>query len=291
MMLQKQRNDLFASKQKYSPAKRVNFYINRVMAKRSGKIRAQYTYYTHILRIILYRVVVKLEDRDRILKAYHQDFGGHFGRHKTFSKISERYFWKGMKKDVVEYIAHCDRCQRVNRNISNDAPPLHPIAVPKELWAQVGMDLIGPLPKTPRGNQYICGLSCYLSKWPEAVAIPQKCAAYVAEVLYGKICHLGAMETLITDQGREFVNQLNDELCDKFHIQHRIASLYHPQTNGLQERMNQTLKNAILKMVDDHAENWDLFLNGVLFSYRTAVVLEFHHLRLCMGVKLDFQLI
>ncbi len=214
--------------------------------------------------------MVKKGDVRRILSACHGTLG-HFGRDKTFQKVTERYYWKGVKCDVNKFIQNCNMCQRVNRKLPGEDPPLHPVAVPKVVWSQVGMDLIGPLPTTPRGNSYICGLTCYLSKWPKAVPMPRKSAADVASVLFSKICQLGAMDTLITDQGREFINELNDNLCERFKIDHRIASPYHPQSNGLQERMNQTIKNSILKLVEDYLEDWDLFLEGILFDYRTSV--------------------
>ena len=53
---------------------------------------------------------------------------------------------------------------------------LHPIPVAPQLWRQVGMDLIGPLTTTPRGNKYIITLTDYFSKWAEAAALPDKTA-------------------------------------------------------------------------------------------------------------------
>ena len=53
---------------------------------------------------------------------------------------------------------------------------------------QVGLDLIGPLPKTTSGNRYIITLVDYFSKWPEAVALPDKRAKGVALFLYKMIC-------------------------------------------------------------------------------------------------------
>ncbi len=62
------------------------------------------------------RLVVQDSEKNRILEAYHCNIngGGHFGRNKTFLKLSERYFWKAMKTDVADSVAHCDVCQRVN---------------------------------------------------------------------------------------------------------------------------------------------------------------------------------
>ncbi len=61
---------------------------------------------------------------------------------------------------------------------------LHPIPVKSKLWCQVGMDLIGPLPITSRGNKYIATLTDYFSKWPEAAALPNKSVEQVAYFVY-----------------------------------------------------------------------------------------------------------
>ena len=56
---------------------------------------------------------------------------------------------------------------------------------------------------------------------------------------------------VISDQGHEFVNQVETELLGLTGTQYRIATAYHPQTNGLTERFNQTLQSALLKVVND----------------------------------------
>ena len=81
----------------------------------------------------------------------------------------------------------------------------------------------------------------------------------------------GSPGSIISDQGREFVNSLNKELLILTNTTHKIASAYHPQTNGLIERYNQMLQRSLLKLVNDKQDNWNVFLDGVLFAYRTAV--------------------
>ena len=54
-------------------------------------------------------------------------------------------------------------------------------------------------------------------------------------------------------------------------ISHNITSAYHPQSNGLVERYNQTLQRSLIKLVNDDQDNWDMLIDGVLFAYRTAV--------------------
>ena len=173
-----------------------------------------------------------------ILKACHDNpsTGEHFGRDKTLCKITQRYYWKGMKNDVQEYVKVCPKCSVSNPILSKDTPSLNPIPVPTKIWSLVGIDNIGPLQETTSDNKYIVGITDHFSKWSEAAAILDKSAEPVAQFLYSVVCRLGCMDSLISDQSREFVNKVIDNLMDHFQTDHRIASGYHPQSIGQRER-------------------------------------------------------
>ena len=81
----------------------------------------------------------------------------------------------------------------------------------------------------------------------------------------------GCTKVIISDQGREFVNKINKTLFKKLKTKHRICTAYHPQTNGLVERFNQTLQRSLVKLVNKEQNNWDEYIDGVLFAYRTSV--------------------
>jgi hypothetical protein len=53
--------------------------------------------------------------------------------------------------------------------------PLQPIPVGKP-FSKIGIDIVGPLPLTDNGNKYIVVATDYMTKWPEARAIPQATA-------------------------------------------------------------------------------------------------------------------
>lgn len=126
-------------------------------------------------------------------------------------------------------IDSCEKCQRNNKKLQKSAGTLHPIAVQPKFWQQVGMDLVGPLSETPRGNKYIVTLTDYFTKWAEAAPLADKCAAGVARFIYSVMCRHGCPEVLITDQGREFVNEVSKELYSVTNTEHRMTSAYHPQ--------------------------------------------------------------
>ena len=54
-------------------------------------------------------------------------------------------------------------------------------------------------------------------------------------------------------------------------IEHRVSRAYHPQTNGLDERMNQTVTNVIVKYLNPDQDDWDEHIDAILFSYRTSI--------------------
>ena len=81
-------------------------------------------------------------------------------------------------------IGSCEKCQKNKHKLRKESGVLHPIPVAPQLWKQVGMDLIGPMPVTARGNKYIITLTDYFSKWAEAAPLLDKTAHGIAKFVY-----------------------------------------------------------------------------------------------------------
>ena len=92
----------------------------------------------------------------------------------------------------------------------------------------------------------------------------------VATFLYELMCCHGYFEVQINDQGREFVNGVCTCLHNLTGVEKRITSAHHPQPNGLMERKNRMIKNALLKVLDAHPEQWSHITEGVLFAHRVS---------------------
>ena len=82
---------------------------------------------------------------------------------------------------------------------------------------------------------------------------------------------MGLPSVITTDQGREFRNRVNKELINTFSKQHCLTTAYHPQANGLDEWLNQTLVNSLAKFAQENRETWDVKLPEVVYAYNTAV--------------------
>ncbi|GES74949.1 DDE-type integrase/transposase/recombinase [Rhizophagus clarus] len=198
----------------------------------------------------------------------HSDpLAGHFSVDEIYRRVKIRYYWPQMFNDVHQYVRTCDECQRRGKNRRTE--PLHPIKVGQP-FDRIGMDIVGPLPKTKNGNMYIVVATAYLTKWPEARAIPNAKASSVVSFFYEDIiCRHGCPKEIITDRGTHFVNEMLVSLCDNLGVKHRLSTAYHSQTNGLVEHFNRTLCEAIAKYANANKDDWDLYLSSVLFAYRT----------------------
>ena len=136
---------------------------------------------------------------------------------------------------------------------------------------RIGIDLVGPLPITQKGNKYVVVATDYLTHYTEAAPIPEKSAVLVASFLSRYIIKRhGAPLILQSDQGREFCNEMIKEYLQKINTKHAISSPYHPMSNGLVERTNQSLTAKIAKLTLERKNDWDDHVQAAVFGYNIS---------------------
>ena len=138
----------------------------------------------------------------------------------------------------------------------------------------MGIDILGPLPESKRGNKYIVVIGDYFTKWVEAFGVPDMEAETVARVfMEGCIARFGLPKQIHSDQGSQFDSKLFQSLykllqlgIDKTH-----TTAYHPQSNGFSERYNRTLENILSKLINNEQRSWDDALPYAMMAYRSSV--------------------
>lgn len=130
------------------------------------------------------------------------------------------------------------------------------------------MDIVGPLPRSRSGSRYMLVMLDYAMRYPEAVPLWNIDAGIVAEELVKIFARVEIPSELLTDQGANFQSQLLKELYNLLHVDAIRTSPYHPQTDGLVERFNQTLKDMMRKFAAQEEKDWDKMLPFLLFAYR-----------------------
>src|SRR5436305_1699510 len=214
------------------------------------------------------RLVIEKKDYEGFMYLMHDhELSAHFGIRATQDKVKEKYYWKNMNKDIESYVKSCDQCQK--RGKPSSKYELNSIEV-KEPFYQIGIDFVGPLPSTKNRRRYIIVAMDYFTKWPEARAVTRDTAEETSKFIYEDIiCRHGCPQKVISDRGTHFKNKLIESLMERFNIKHNFSTSYHSQTNGLVEKFNKTLCEALAKLSSN--KNWDKMIPSVLFAYRNKI--------------------
>ena len=214
--------------------------------------------------------VIPFNLRKTVLKQVHAGLtSGHYGTRKTTQLLARRAYWRSWRRDCINFVRQCHQCQSFHRGQPPRNGELQDMTVGSPM-ERAGIDLTGPWPKS-HNNTYILSFIDHFTKWADAVPIPNKEAQTVAKALVEKIfTQVGCVLQLISDQGKEFDNQLMTEICHRLHIEKTRTTPYKPSTNASVERMHRTMHAIFAKMIDNNQHNWTELLPFVMAAYRSA---------------------
>jgi hypothetical protein len=209
--------------------------------------------------------------RAKILEAAHDgQVAGHYAVKQTLRKVREHFYWPGIMADVRHYCRSCVVCQQ-----RRPAPkrPHHALVQDRvgEPMQRLTIDIMGFERATPRGNRYVLVMVDTLSKWAEAVPMPDERAETVAGLLVEHVvCRLGVPMQIHSDQGRQFESAVFQQMCGLLGIRKTRTTPLHPQSDGQTERLNRTLLDLLSKLAIDCPGDWDLKLQFAMAAYRST---------------------
>ena len=208
------------------------------------------------------RIIVPKSARQSVLRQYHNGmiYGAHMGVTKTSQLLSGKYFWPNMHNDVRDFISNCQLCQRVkpsNRPFMGQQFHLARGLAPFQV---VGIDLIVKLPiipSNPKGaTMNLLVMIDHYSKWTEIVALKTKKASDVqAAFINNWFLRYSAPRVIVSDCGKEFLNNLIGEMMQIMQVEVRPTTGYSPQQNSIVERDNGKIKQ-FLKMYASSNTSW-----------------------------------
>lgn len=215
-------------------------------------------------------LVIPTSEVPRVLQLAHDHAtAAHLGRRKTLSRLTSRFYWPHMRRDVINYVQACTLCQQYKPTNQKPGGLMKPIIV-SEPWHTVGIDITGPFTKTRRSNRFILVVVDYFTKWVELFPLQSVKAKIIAQTFLDEvICRFGFPIRVISDNGVQFLSNIFTQLCELLGINHQRTPLYHPQSN-LSERINRTLKPLLALLAHNDAKSWDLKLSQIAFALRTA---------------------
>lgn len=128
---------------------------------------------------------------------------------------------------------------------------------------------VGSMPKTKAVNRYLVVFSNYLTRWPEVFCTKSIEATVIAQLIVGEIIpRHGPPEWLLSDLGSNFMSAIVTELLRLVNTGRLRTSSYHPQTDGLVERLNGSLCQSLSMYTNAKGNDWDQYVPSVVHAYR-----------------------
>ena len=219
----------------------------------------------------LRRLVVPQHKYETVFYWAHSHLmSGHFGSTATYDRAVNKFYWPGMLLYLKQQVGMCGVClAKVQKPDAREVK--HCPLVKGYLGEMLYVDLVGPLPRTKTDLRYILTIEDAFTKYVHAVPIKNKEAATVATALFdGYIAVHGAPVAIHSDNGKEFVSSITQELARRFGISWSFTAPYSPQSNPV-ERFHRTLNQMFRCNADRESSEWARFLPAMCLAYNTKV--------------------
>ncbi|MBW0515560.1 hypothetical protein O181_055275 [Austropuccinia psidii MF-1] len=187
------------------------------------------------------------------------------------------------QKDVAEYCKTCDRCQKENKSTGKRLGNMIKIQEPRRPWEIVHMGWLTGLPPVGDRSYNACLVIVdRFSKTP--ILLPchkDDTAMDTALLIWNRVVSwTGRLTNIISDRDPKFTSALWTNLHQLFCTKLSFSTAYHPQTDGLAERMIQTLEDMVrrfcaygleFKDCDGFTHDWCTLSTALELAYKTSI--------------------
>ena len=217
-----------------------------------------------------YQLMLPRTLRNELLEMMHAGAACHLAVKKTSEQVQRRAYWHTWRSDTERFCRRCGPCNQYCKGKAPRQGQLQDMRVGYP-FERLQIDLTGPHP-TANGFSYVCTVICSFTKFVIAWPIRDKKAITVARGLVDRvILPFGTPRLLLSDNGREFENELMQELCRLLGVEKQRSTFYTPQCNGAIERWHSAMNSLLAKTVETHQRDWPQRLPFVVAAYNSSV--------------------
>ncbi|XP_015280720.1 PREDICTED: uncharacterized protein K02A2.6-like [Gekko japonicus] len=203
------------------------------------------------------RVVVPDTLRQQVLQSLHE---GHPGIVQMKALARGYVWWPKMDAAIEEWVQVCNQCQQ-SRPDPPTAPPQKWESTGKP-WSRLHIDFAGPV----QGQMFLIIVDAW-SKWLEVVHMRSTTSTAVVQALRRLFATHGLPDTLVSDNGPQFVSEEFRQFLTNNGIRQMTAAPFHPASNGQAERMVRTAKEALGRLTEG---DWSVRLGAFLLRQHTT---------------------
>ena len=216
---------------------------------------------------LVQQICVPLSFRKKCLDMVHGKFS-HQGRNKMTEHLRQYFYWPTMSKDCRQTIMQCKTCQK-NEKTRPKQSPMQERELASVPFENISIDLVGPFPTAVGGFKYILTTVDLATRWPEAIPLRTTTAKVITKNLVAIFTGCGFPSRITSDNGPQFKRAFFTKWAKQLGIKHVVSFPYHPQGNGVVERLHRTLNSMISKLADKNG-NWASTIPMALYFIRST---------------------
>ncbi|MBW0505089.1 hypothetical protein O181_044804 [Austropuccinia psidii MF-1] len=196
-----------------------------------------------------YLTVVDRDHISLILQECHDFlYMGHMSEDMTKERVASTDWWPKWEQELSEYINTCEICQKANRKNGKKYGLIRLIEEPKHPWETINMDLVTGL--FPGGKENFKACLFIVDRYSKSVrclSFHKEDTAMDKDLLSWNniIATCGVPKIIISDRDPKFTSEFWTNFYDMLSTKLAFSTAYHPQTDGLAERMIQKMEDII----------------------------------------------
>lgn len=219
-----------------------------------------------------WKLWIPKEMRTTLIKmAHNPPMAAHGGVAKTLDRLRRVCFWPKMSADVRKMVTDCETCSETKAPNITLRPPMGQQITAERPFQFIYTDLLGPYPRSKRGNTHILVVLDKFSKFVFLHPLRKATAKEIVDYLEHQIFYLfGVPETVYSDNGVQYKSKEFTALVKRFGIKHLTSATHAPQANA-SERVNRSVLAAIRSYIKPDQTDWDQQLAAIASALRTSV--------------------
>ena len=207
-----------------------------------------------------------------LFEAHNMVFTMHPGGNKMYQDLKQFYWWKGMKKDVTEYVSKCLTCQQGKAKHQVPTVLLNPLPIPQWKWDNITMDFVLTFPFMQQKHDSVWVIINRLTKSAHFILVRMDYSMdRLAELYVDEIVRLhGVSLSIVSNRDSRFTLRFWKELQSALGIRLNFSTTFHLQIDGQYERLIQVLEDVLQGWVMEFSGSWDRYIPLMEFAYNNS---------------------
>jgi hypothetical protein len=207
-----------------------------------------------------------------IIEETHTNFG-HANSERVYYTIRQSQYWKGMFRDIQNFVDSCESCL-INRHRKRPDIPLTALQIPENKLSFYAIDHHGPIvTKDDRcPYKYVLLVKEMFTTYTLLIPAKTTSAQETVELLHKHVfLNFGFATKILSDRNSSFINELMEHMMRLTKCKAVHSAPYHPRCNGAVEVCNKWLTNGLRSYIKPQTKNWPDLLPILQFGNATLV--------------------